>query len=154
MANECNMDGQHSWFIQSYFFNGFSAESPDSPSASSSGSSAMSNDICSSTHLNYDQQDYYDTSLNNQYYQNVEASTAEKETEKKANQQKNLPPEIRLRRRVAANARERKRMTNLNAAFERLRKVLPCVRHRPLSKMEALQVAQSYIAELSEVLDK
>jgi len=154
MANERNMDGQHSWFIQSYFFNDFSAESPDSPSASSSGSSAMSNDICSSTHFSYDQQGYYDASLNNQYYQNVKASTAEKKTEKKAKQPKNLPPEIHLRRRVAANARERKRMTNLNAAFERLRKVLPCVRDRPLSKMEALQMAQSYIAELSEVLDK
>jgi len=66
---------------------------------------------------------------------------------------KSLPPEVRLRRRVAANARERKRMTNLNAAFERLRTVLPSVRDRPLSKMEALQMAQSYITELTFMLE-
>ena len=89
---------------------------------------------------------------------------------KKQQQQQGQPvvsAEVRARRRLAANARERKRMTNLNAAFERLRAVLPRPttstrrkvinreegeeeegEERPLSKMEALQLAQSYIAEL------
>ena len=56
-----------------------------------------------------------------------------------------LPVHIRQKRRSAANARERKRMTNLNDAFEKLRGILPNHhRDRPLSKMEALQLAQNY----------
>ena len=39
-------------------------------------------------------------------------------------------------------------------AFEKLREILPNQhRDRPLSKMEALQLAQNYIKELSSVLD-
>ncbi len=41
-----------------------------------------------------------------------------------------LPLHIRQKRRIAANARERKRMTGLNKAFERLRDILPCHRDR------------------------
>ncbi len=41
-----------------------------------------------------------------------------------------LPVHIRQKRRIAANARERKRMTGLNEAFERLRDILPCHRDR------------------------
>ena len=65
-----------------------------------------------------------------------------------------LPVEIRQKRRLAANARERKRMTSLNQAFEKLREILPNQhRDRPLSKMEALQLAQSYIKELAQSLN-
>ena len=64
-----------------------------------------------------------------------------------------LPLHIRQKRRTAANARERKRMNNLNTAFEKLRGILPQQhRDRPLSKMEALQMAQSYIEELTRTL--
>ena len=64
-----------------------------------------------------------------------------------------LPLHIRQKRRSAANARERKRMTSLNQAFEKLRGILPNHhRDRPLSKMEALQLAQNYIKELSATL--
>jgi hypothetical protein len=65
---------------------------------------------------------------------------------------KPLTPVVRAKRRLDANARERKRMTGLNEAFVRLRAVLGCDRDRPLSKMEALQMAQSRIEELKEML--
>ncbi|XP_063068235.1 neurogenic differentiation factor 1 [Engraulis encrasicolus] len=57
------------------------------------------------------------------------------------------------RRRLAANARERRRMLGLNVAFDRLRSVIPNVEsERKLSKSETLQMAQIYIATLSELL--
>lgn len=57
------------------------------------------------------------------------------------------------RRRVAANARERRRMQNLNKAFDRLRGHLPSLgADRQLSKYETLQMAQTYIAALYELL--
>ncbi|XP_042214942.1 neurogenin-3-like [Homarus americanus] len=56
------------------------------------------------------------------------------------------------RRRQAANARERKRMTNLNVAFDRLRATLPSTSHK-LSKHDTLQMALSYISELHSLLD-
>lgn len=70
-----------------------------------------------------------------------------------------LPLQERMKRRLAANARERKRMTNLNVAFERLREILPMDvaddnNAKPISKMEALQMAQAYIKELSSILEK
>ena len=77
-----------------------------------------------------------------------------------------LPLHVRQKRRLAANARERKRMTSLNDAFARLRSILPKQQQRggtsydqsekctkELSKMEALQMAQAYIGQLVELLD-
>ncbi|XP_062841145.1 protein atonal homolog 1b [Trichomycterus rosablanca] len=56
-------------------------------------------------------------------------------------------------RRVAANARERRRMHGLNRAFDRLRSVIPSLENdKKLSKYDTLQMAQIYIAELSELL--
>ena len=78
-----------------------------------------------------------------------------------------LPLYVRQKRRQAANARERKRMTSLNEAFGRLRAILPHKNvssiqleedasqgppSKEFSKMEALQTAQAYIAELSRLL--
>ncbi|KAK3528729.1 hypothetical protein QTP70_010167 [Hemibagrus guttatus] len=65
-----------------------------------------------------------------------------------------LPAECeRRRRRLAANARERRRMLGLNVAFERLRSVIPRLQsERRLSKSETLQMAQIYIGTLSEML--
>ncbi|XP_064458725.1 neurogenic differentiation factor 1-like [Ornithodoros turicata] len=54
--------------------------------------------------------------------------------------------------RVAANVRERRRMDKLNVAFDQLREVVPSVSNRKLSKYETLQVAQSYILALAELL--
>ncbi|XP_066974341.1 uncharacterized protein [Macrobrachium rosenbergii] len=65
------------------------------------------------------------------------------------------PPgkEVIKTRRVAANARERRRMHGLNDAFDRLREVIPCLgSDRKLSKFETLQMAQTYIAALQELL--
>lgn len=57
------------------------------------------------------------------------------------------------RRRLAANARERRRMLGLNVAFDRLRSVIPNLEsEKKLSKSETLQMAQIYIATLSELL--
>lgn len=61
--------------------------------------------------------------------------------------------EVVKTRRVAANARERRRMHGLNDAFDRLREVIPCLgSDRKLSKFETLQMAQTYIAALQELL--
>ncbi|CAL4181623.1 unnamed protein product, partial [Meganyctiphanes norvegica] len=60
---------------------------------------------------------------------------------------------IRKKRRLAANARERRRMDNLNKAFDRLRTVLPQLPDdRQLSKYDALQMAQTYITTLADLL--
>ncbi|KAI4897520.1 hypothetical protein NFI96_015912 [Prochilodus magdalenae] len=57
-------------------------------------------------------------------------------------------------RRVAANARERRRMHGLNRAFDKLRSVIPSLENeKKLSKYDTLQMAQIYIAELSELLE-
>ncbi|XP_013772229.1 protein atonal-like [Limulus polyphemus] len=64
------------------------------------------------------------------------------------------PTAIR-KRRLAANARERRRMNSLNIAFDRLREVVPSIGNdRKLSKYDTLQMAQSYITALSELLNK
>uniref|UniRef100_A0A672JW76 Protein atonal homolog 1-like n=1 Tax=Sinocyclocheilus grahami TaxID=75366 RepID=A0A672JW76_SINGR len=61
----------------------------------------------------------------------------------------------RRRRRLAANARERRRMLGLNVAFDRLRSVIPNLESdRKLSKSETLQMAQIYISTLSELLEE
>ena len=57
------------------------------------------------------------------------------------------------RSRSKANARERKRMNRLNHGFHELRLKLPGrSSHRELSKIEALQVAHSYILQLATIL--
>lgn len=59
------------------------------------------------------------------------------------------------KRRLAANARERRRMNLLNEAFERLREVVPSLdAEQKLSKFETLQMAQTYISALTELLDR
>lgn len=61
--------------------------------------------------------------------------------------------ETATRRRMAANARERKRMQGLNTAFDRLRKVVPqWGQDKKLSKYETLQMALSYIVALNRIL--
>ena len=66
-----------------------------------------------------------------------------------------IPPiEILQQRRLAANARERKRANKINFAFNRLRKVLPGFSDREISKFEAIQLARDYIAQLSTMLEE
>ncbi|XP_053548263.1 transcription factor ATOH7 [Bombina bombina] len=57
------------------------------------------------------------------------------------------------RRRLAANARERRRMQGLNTAFDSLRRVVPqWGEDKKLSKYETLQMALSYIMALRRIL--
>uniref|UniRef100_UPI0037E84EAA transcription factor atoh7 n=1 Tax=Semicossyphus pulcher TaxID=241346 RepID=UPI0037E84EAA len=61
--------------------------------------------------------------------------------------------ETATKRRMAANARERKRMQGLNTAFDCLRKVVPqWGQDKKLSKYETLQMALSYIMALNRIL--
>lgn len=62
-------------------------------------------------------------------------------------------PSVMRRRRLAANARERRRMNGLNEAFDRLRQVIPSLdAEHKLSKFETLQMAQTYISALRDLL--
>lgn len=71
----------------------------------------------------------------------------------KYNAIKQLSPLVRRKRRLAANARERRRMRNLNLAFDRLRQYLPQLGNdQKLSKHETLQMALTYISELYDIL--
>lgn len=65
------------------------------------------------------------------------------------------PPPVLKKRRLAANARERRRMQSLNIAFDRLRDVVPSIGDdRKLSKYETLQMAQTYITALCDLLQR
>ncbi|XP_063789143.1 transcription factor ATOH1 [Pseudophryne corroboree] len=60
---------------------------------------------------------------------------------------------VQKQRRLAANARERRRMHGLNHAFDELRNVIPSFNNdKKLSKYETLQMAQIYINALSDLL--
>ena len=86
------------------------------------------------------------------------ASTTKKKKSRSAKSKtciksKPVPREVMKERRVAANARERRRMDSLNVAFDDLREVVPSLSNdRKLSKYETLQMAQSYINALLELL--
>lgn len=81
-------------------------------------------------------------------------SENKKQGTRKQRRTKQIPPQIKKKRRLAANARERKRMQSLNDAFDRLRQYLPSLgEDRQFSKHETLQMAQSYISALCELLD-
>ncbi|GFU26891.1 protein atonal homolog 1 [Nephila pilipes] len=72
---------------------------------------------------------------------------------KRKTSERSPAPIVMKKRRLAANARERRRMHSLNVAFDRLRDVVPSIGNdRKLSKYETLQMAQSYITALSELL--
>ncbi|XP_050756380.1 helix-loop-helix protein 13-like [Gymnogyps californianus] len=63
------------------------------------------------------------------------------------------PPPGHLHQRHAANVRERKRMLNINSAFEQLRCHVPTFPYeKRLSKIDTLRLAIAYIALLGEIL--
>ncbi len=79
-----------------------------------------------------------------------------KPKQKKENDNHDIPPtkEVQKKRRTAANARERRRMHSLNLAFDNLRAVVPGLSNgAKLSKYETLQMAQSYIQALADLLN-
>ncbi|XP_036614718.1 fer3-like protein [Trichosurus vulpecula] len=60
---------------------------------------------------------------------------------------------ITLAQRQAANIRERKRMLNLNEAFDQLRKKVPTFAYeKRLSRIETLRLAIVYISFMTELL--
>lgn len=77
-------------------------------------------------------------------------------TPKKPSSKESLSPTVARKRRLAANARERRRMNGLNEAFDRLREAIPTTidDDHKLSKYETLQMAQSYISALCNLLDQ
>ena len=81
------------------------------------------------------------------------SSSKSNSANKKARNAREVSEGIRRKRRLAANARERRRMDNLNRAFDRLRTELPQISEdRKLSKYDTLQMAQTYITTLAELL--
>ncbi|XP_016072516.1 PREDICTED: fer3-like protein [Miniopterus natalensis] len=61
---------------------------------------------------------------------------------------------ITYAQRQAANVRERKRMFNLNEAFDRLRRKVPTFAYeKRLSRIETLRLAIVYISFMTELLD-
>jgi len=77
-------------------------------------------------------------------------------TAKKSKSKETLSSTVARKRRLAANARERRRMNGLNEAFDRLREAIPTSVEddHKLSKYETLQMAQSYISALCSLLDQ
>lgn len=74
---------------------------------------------------------------------------------KKGLKDKPPSPTVMKKRRLAANARERRRMNGLNEAFDRLRQVIPSLdTDHKLSKFETLQMAQTYISALCDLLER
>lgn len=67
------------------------------------------------------------------------------------------PPEIKAiqqTRRLLANARERTRVHTISAAFEALRKQVPCYSYgQKLSKLAILRIACNYILSLAQLAD-
>ena len=86
-------------------------------------------------------------------------STLKLENKFDLSQLKNEKLNKKAKQRTAANERERKRMSNINQAFNRLRGVILCDAKEPervekLSKMEILKLAQRYIAHLTSKLQE
>ncbi|KAK6616997.1 hypothetical protein RUM44_005354 [Polyplax serrata] len=102
----------------------------------------------------------YDEDTNSSYNTYEESEGSEEMDEEKCKRpgrrrksQKLVSPLVIKKRRLAANARERRRMENLNKAFDRLRTHLPSLgSDRQLSKYETLQMAQTYISALCDLL--
>lgn len=85
---------------------------------------------------------------------------------KKPPKPKQKPPPLSKYRRKTANARERTRMTEINEAFETLRRVVPPFPETPLpddddggengklTKITTLRLAMNYIKALSDILQE
>ncbi|OWF45654.1 basic helix-loop-helix transcription factor amos-like [Mizuhopecten yessoensis] len=84
-----------------------------------------------------------------------QCKTSRKINSSSARRRNSMTPgrEVLRKRRLAANARERRRMESLNVAFDQLRDVVPSIGDdQKLSKYETLQMAQSYINALKDLL--
>ncbi|RZC32154.1 HLH domain containing protein [Asbolus verrucosus] len=90
-----------------------------------------------------------------EFYKSAYSNNCKYKKESKKSNSSQAGIEVMKKRRLAANARERRRMNSLNDAFDRLRDVVPSLGNdRKLSKFETLQMAQTYIAALHELLQR
>ena len=97
----------------------------------------------------------YDSHMNNCHVTLTPTSPCYRQSSPRPSKLPHIPPlAVLQQRRLAANARERKRANKINFAFNRLKKVLPGFQDREISKFEAIQLAQDYIKQLVEVLGK
>lgn len=90
-------------------------------------------------------------------WKNTEAGQRSRPRKRGLSESETTPPSptVLKKRRLAANARERRRMNGLNDAFDRLRDVVPAIdEEHKLSKFETLQMALTYITALGDLLDK
>lgn len=86
---------------------------------------------------------------------NPAATTTTKAAKKTKNTTPKVTQDIMKKRRLAANARERRRMNSLNDAYEKLREVLPSFGpDKKFSKYETLQMAQEYMNTLKNLLNE
>lgn len=114
----------------------------------------MPNQLCTKPSANVSNKSAPSTSS----YATTTSSAAAVATAKATKKLKNcgttrVTPDVMKKRRLAANARERRRMNNLNDAYEKLRDVLPNLGpDKKLSKFETLQMAQTYMNELKVIL--
>ncbi|XP_052470123.1 transcription factor atoh8 isoform X1 [Carassius gibelio] len=85
------------------------------------------------------------------------ASQAPVESAQSPRRRAGEPPEIKAiqqTRRLLANARERTRVHTISAAFEALRKQVPCYSYgQKLSKLAILRIACNYILSLAQLAD-
>lgn len=87
--------------------------------------------------------------------QKKEKSPKSKKGKQKSQKTSPASPNVVKKRRLAANARERRRMNGLNVAFNKLREVVPNLGDdQKLSKFETLQMAQTYIVALCDLLER
>lgn len=157
----------HSSFNSAYLNNSWIHTSSNSDNNNSSGNSSIINN----TTNNYELQ-FHEFNADNLYVveNKIEHCEDVKQTSRKISKRgrgrgrrknatnansKPLPanPTVMKKRRLAANARERRRMNSLNDAYEKLRDVLPNFGpDKKLSKYETLQMAQTYMNTLKELL--
>ncbi|XP_055295042.1 protein dimmed-like [Sitodiplosis mosellana] len=87
------------------------------------------------------------------YTATATTTTTTKGVKKAKNTTPKVAQDVMKKRRLAANARERRRMNSLNDAYEKLREVLPNFGpDKKLSKYETLQMAQTYMNALKDLL--
>ena len=112
--------------------------------------SATTDEAHSSRGSNFDESDELDSEAEMDQSQEETSSATAGNSRRRG---KCVNSTVVRKRRLAANARERRRMQNLNKAFDKLRTYLPSLGNdRQLSKYETLQMAQSYITALYDLL--
>ena len=81
------------------------------------------------------------------------STSSDESGNEEADSESPVKPEQHVRKRTAANERERKRMHTVNSAFDQLRELVPTYpSSRKLSKIDTLKLACTYIQDLKALL--